>query len=231
MATKIVRLLAILTALSFGCVFSTTSGFDAEVKHSGFDNAKMVTVVAHGCDCSRCTVLDVNKTCFCTGLGAQWSEAHPSDAVLIVRTFAAAGEIVGAELMIDGQKYVLTPTHPIADLNSMTTAGDSQKAFSIPLDLIREVASSRRTWVRVHTATTILEDAVIDGETDSKAYHALKRFLAAVGETSKTSRRAKSLARQPDQKQAEHQEAAHPQQESNPTNETSRPGQTEGPFE
>lgn len=58
---------------------------------------------------------------------------------------------------------------------------ESRKGFIVPLDLVRKITMSQRTWLRVQTTGGYAEDAVIDGQTlDSKAYHALKRFLTAV---------------------------------------------------
>lgn len=57
---------------------------------------------------------------------------------------------------------------------------ESRKGFIVPLDLVRKITTSQRTWLRVQTTGGYAEDAVIDGQTDSKAYHALKRFLTAV---------------------------------------------------
>lgn len=52
------------------------------------------------------------------------------------------------------------------------------------INSIRKIVDSKRTWLRVHTTGDYIDDAVIDGSTDSKPYHALKRFLTSVDQKS-----------------------------------------------
>jgi len=56
----------------------------------------------------------------------------------------------------------------------------STKGFLTKLDTVEKIIKSKRTWLRVHTPTGTIEDAVINGKKDSKAYHALIRFMDAV---------------------------------------------------
>jgi len=117
----------------------------------------------------------------CTGLGAQWSSKHPVDAVLVVSLFNEVRAIVGAQLNIDGKVYDLSNAQPFTNFSDFGAATkESRKGFIVPIDLIRKIASSQRTWLRVTTTAGNFEDAVIDGQTDSKAFHALRRFLATV---------------------------------------------------
>jgi len=113
-----------------------------------------------------------------TGIGAQWSEAKKDEVILIIAVFHDHVEIRGAELNIGGEKIALTPTADVtdmkADLNNLKT---STKGFLTTLHTVKKIVNSRRTWLRVHTATGAMDDAVKDGARDSKAYHALKRFM------------------------------------------------------
>ena len=45
---------------------------------------------------------------------------------------------------------------------------------------LRAIADARRVWVRVSSTRGWSEQAIVDGDTDSKALHALRRFLAQV---------------------------------------------------
>lgn len=54
------------------------------------------------------------------------------------------------------------------------------QALPRPNDLVRKITVSQRAWLKAQTAASHHEDAVIDVQTDSKTYHAIKRFLAAV---------------------------------------------------
>lgn len=156
--------------LLMGC--STTSGTGPNVSRSGFDNARVVTISGHGNAC---------KGMLCTGLGAQWTSKNPAETVLVVYLFNDIKGITGAKLNIDGQTHDLSTMQPFTNFSEFGTATrESRKGFLVPLDLVRKIAASQRTWLRVQTLSGYIEDAVIDGPTDSKSYHALKRFLAAV---------------------------------------------------
>lgn len=172
--TSIARALALSSILALaalaGC--STTSGTGPNVTRSGFDGARVVTINGHGNAC---------KGMLCTGLGAHWNSKTPADAVLVVYLFNDIKAITGAKLNIDGQTHDLTTMQTFTNFNELGAATkESRKGFIVPLDLVRKITTSQRTWLRVQTTGGYAEDAVIDGQTDSKAYHALKRFLTAV---------------------------------------------------
>ncbi|SBS62722.1 hypothetical protein [Vibrio atlanticus] len=152
-----------------GC--STTSGLEPSVSHSGFDNATIISIEPHGNACDSMV---------CTGIGAQWSSSKPEQVILIMSIFNEYSGITDVQLNIDGKKIQLQPTRTITDLNNNSAIKTSTKAFVADLQLIDSILSSQRTWVRVHTPTGYLEDAVIDNGKDSKSYHALSRFMRDV---------------------------------------------------
>lgn len=153
-----------------GC--ATTSGLAPSVTQSGFDGARVVTIAGHG---NACTSMR------CSGLGAQWHSTSPDSALLIVYLFNDIKGITGAQLNIDGTKVTLMATQHPTDFNIPgATIKESRKAFTVPLSVIRQVAASQRTWLRVQTTSGYVEDAVVDGAIDSKALHAMKRFLISV---------------------------------------------------
>ena len=47
-------------------------------------------------------------------------------------------------------------------------------------EVLRSIAGAQRAWLRVHTTDGYVEDAIVDGSTDSKALHAMRRFLSEV---------------------------------------------------
>lgn len=166
---------SLIAGIAFLAGCATTSGLDPVVDHSGFDDAKTVTISPHGNDCDSMV---------CTGIGAQWSEAHPNTVILIVNVFNDTTAVIDAKLNIDGELIELSKTRGVTDLEVSGTAGiyvrRSSKGFVTSTETVRKILDSKRTWLRVSTPTGYLEDPVIDGSADSKAYHALKRFMAEV---------------------------------------------------
>jgi hypothetical protein len=158
------------TCILAGC--STTSGLQASSTRSGFDGSRVVNITPHGAACTRV---------LCTGLGAQWRSNRPDRAYLAVVVFNEYAAITGAQLNIDGTVHTLSSTSS-TDFSPPGTVGvrESRRDFDVPIATLRAIAASKRTWLRVVTPSGALEDAVLDGSTDSKAYHALKRFLAEV---------------------------------------------------
>jgi hypothetical protein len=154
-----------------GC--GTKTGLSANVSYNGFDNARTVNIRPHG---------TAETGSPFQGLGAQWSASDPNTVFLIVAVWRQYTGITGAELNIDGEKISLTR------LSGSTTDMDrndvgrptSTRAFVTDIATVKKIIASKRTWLRIHTPTGYIEDAVIDGATDSKAYNALIRFIAAV---------------------------------------------------
>lgn len=164
------------TLAALGVIFlagcSTTSGTGPNVSHSGFDNAKIVSIDPHAGAC---------RVVVCTGLGAQWNAKRPAEVILIVHIFNDLQAITGAKLNIDGEIHTLKIKETFTEFSRPgSILKESSKGFLVPIELVRKITNSQRTWLRVHTNSGSFEDAVIDGQTDSKAFNALKRFLAEV---------------------------------------------------
>ncbi|OFC71797.1 hypothetical protein [Alteromonas confluentis] len=164
-------LVAGLLALT-GC--STKTGLVPTEHHSGFDDARIVNIAPHANAC---------KSISCTGFGLQWSSKYPDSALITVQLFNQLSAIFGAKLNIDGDIITLKE-------NQITTSSDisqdgfiknSSKAFIISMENLQRITKAKKVWMRVETPDGTLEDAIIDGDTDSKSYYALKRFLAKVG--------------------------------------------------
>lgn len=176
LSTKESKLMKKCTPLIFCLVLSgcmaTTSGSKPQIGFSGFDNAKTVSINPHGNDC---------RTIVCTGLGAQWNSSSPDSAILIVNVFNDYAAIVDAELNIDGRRITLLPIKGVTDIsNTGGNIKESSRGFIVSTDVIASILTAKRVWLRVHTPTGYIEDAVIDGEKDSKAFHALSRFMQAI---------------------------------------------------
>lgn len=161
----------VLAALTLaGC--STTSGLDATETRSGFDGARIVDIRPHGAAC---------KELPCPSLGAQWNSKTPQLALLHVKVsgYKFSG-ITRVELAIDGAITRLEARGPSAFESTTPPIRDSSHSVGVPLDRLREMAAARKAWVRVHTVEGFVEAPIVDGAEDSKALHAMRRFLAAV---------------------------------------------------
>lgn len=159
-----------ITILLSGC--STTSGTGPAVSHSGFDNATVIRINPHGNACSGMV---------CTGLGAHWNATRPEETILVVSVFNSINAITGAKLNIDGEVHQLRVMETFTNFSEFGAATkESRKGFLVPTSLVRKITMSKRTWLRVNTTSGYVEDAVIDGGKDSKAFHAMKRFLSEV---------------------------------------------------
>ena len=166
---RILFALSLLVVIS-GC--ATTSGTNPVVGYSGFDNAKTVSINPHGNACASMV---------CTGLGAQWSSSRPESAILIVQVFNEYATISRAELNIDGKKVTLSSVQAVTDFSSPSSVmRESSKGFGVQMSVIEDILSAKSVWLRVYTPTGYVEDPIIDGEKDSKAFHALSRFMASV---------------------------------------------------
>tara|TARA_Y100001968_G_scaffold286015_1_gene286397 strand:- start:715 stop:1221 length:507 start_codon:yes stop_codon:yes gene_type:complete len=152
-----------------GC--ATTTGLEPTERFSGFDNARVVDIQPHG---NACTGM------VCTGFGLQWNSKYPENAFMIVEVFNDITAIFGAQLNVDGNIVTLQESQLTSDFESDGYVKNSSKAFLISMDTLRRIETAHRVWMRVETPSGTIEDAIIDGETDSKSYHALKRFLAKV---------------------------------------------------
>lgn len=174
MQARMTAAAAALTAAMALAGCATTSGLEATSSRSGFDGARVVNIEPHGAACDTMAVV-------CPGIGAQWNDRNPTVAIV---TVSVSGEIIGitgAQLAIDGRVVRL---NAMPGLTNFSKPGDvfkrSRKTFTAQLSDVRAVAQAQRAWLRVQTTDGYMEVAVVDGATDSKALHALRRFLAEI---------------------------------------------------
>lgn len=153
-----------------GC--STATGSAAKRTQSGFDGSRIISIAGHATDCQAMR---------CTGLGAYWTSDNPTMARLTVHLFNDTKGITSAKLNIDGRFYALAGDWQLTQFHELGSATEeSRKNFPVPLSLIRDLVKAKHAWLRVDTPSGYAENAIIDGDEDSKAHNALKRFLAAV---------------------------------------------------
>ncbi len=144
---------------------------------SDFDGAKTVTIMPHGAEC-------------CIAVGAFWTDKAPDVAVLEFKIFGAYTNIESVELNIDGKFIRLDAAQRFTNFSNnggmvvapgVPIVRESTMGFSTSLDVVKSITASQKTVVRL---TTLNDGAVVakikDGATDSKAYYALQRFLAAI---------------------------------------------------
>ncbi|MCX5846587.1 MAG: hypothetical protein NTW12_09585 [Deltaproteobacteria bacterium] len=178
-SSRVLLLMLLLFTLMSGCG-STKTGLSAIAGHSGFDNARTVNIYPHANVSTGPSIY--------TGLGAQWNASRPDTVLIIVAVWQLQSYtgITEAELNIDGEKILLTPpsgsTTDFDTIKNYWVYRQSTRAFATDIAIVKKIIASKRTWLRIHTPTGYIEDAVIDGATDSKAYNALIRFIAAVEE-------------------------------------------------
>jgi len=155
-----------------GC--STTSGLDATTGTSGFDGKRHVRIEPHGAACT---------SMICPAIGAIWIEDEPNLVGLNFEVVNDIRSIYSAELNIDGEVKKLTNT----SLTSFNTkiGVSSAKIYTTDFTIVDKIINSKRTWVRLNTSKGYVEAAVIDGDKDSKAFNALKRFKRQVELTQK----------------------------------------------
>lgn len=167
-----VRILAMVAAvLLAGC--ATTDGLAPTSKVAGFDGARVVDIAPHGAVCDALP---------CVSIGAQWSARHPDTAIVTVMLLGPKfSGIQRMALSIDGRERSFQPSG-ITRLDPGLSAlvRESRQDFALPLSVLREAHGARRVWIRVSTLDGYIDQAVIDGPKDSKALHAIGRFLTAV---------------------------------------------------
>lgn len=167
---KLFLSVALGASLLSGC--ATTTGVAPKLSQSGFDGSKRIEVMPHGAQCKMKMV--------CPAVGAVWNSKESTTGLVISIANSIVG-IQGASLNIDGKAIDLG--RPIG-LTSMDTQNHlmqkSENRFVVPYALIDEIINGKRVWLRVNTTDGVMEDAIIDENGDSKAYHALKRFKTSV---------------------------------------------------
>ncbi|WP_300396439.1 hypothetical protein [Henriciella sp.] len=151
---------------------STTAGTEAKTMYSGFDDAAVVHIDPHGNACTQF---------ICTGFGGQWQESKPDIFLLRAAVFNETTAILGVSFNIDGETVELERAGGFTDFERVLDSVEgSEKDFVAPVTLIDRILTADRVWMRVTTSDGNIEDAVVDGDKDSKAYNALKRFSAEI---------------------------------------------------
>lgn len=170
-AVRVLTPAAAAAALALaGC--ATTTGTAPTDARSGYDGARVVNIAAHG---GACTSM------LCPAIGAQWNDKRPDVAIVTVALMNAWQPITGARLMIDGKETRLDPLPGITTFSAPVQGmRESTRDFTAPLATVRALSTAGKAWLRVGTTDGNVEVAIIDGATDSKALHAMRRFLALV---------------------------------------------------
>lgn len=140
---------------------------------SGFDGARVVDIAPHGAACEGLP---------CVSLGAQWNSRKPDATIATVTVLGARfSGIRRLAISIDGQERTFQPSG-ITRFEPGPTAQtrESRQDFVLPLATLREIRAAKRVWVRVSTVDGYLDQAVVDDQKDSKAFHALGRLLAEI---------------------------------------------------
>lgn len=153
-----------------GCV-SNESGLKPDVSYSGYDKAKTVNIAPHGTACQ-------SAACDIVSLGVQWREVEPEQAQLILKTYSFFKNMTGLKIKVDGEEY-LAGSAGITDHQVVLGVKESYQGFVVPFSLVEKMSQAESVWLRVSSPTGYSDYVVKDGSVDSKAYHALQRFVAA----------------------------------------------------
>lgn len=164
--------LAMCAALAAGC--ANTTGGDAKVSQSGFHQAAVVKIDPHGTGMMNGLSMQVIT------IGAQWQQQNPNTAVVLAGVYGEIIGVTGAALNIDGEIVDLKPIPGLTRFEGSGMQAQSLRTFNTSVDTIRKLAGAKRVWIKLNTTKGWMEDGIIDGEKDSKAYHAMRRFVAAV---------------------------------------------------
>ena len=164
--TVTILILLLLTACS------TTSGLDPVVSKNGYDNSSYVHIVPHGNNCG----MDM----MCTGIGASWDSSQPSAALLTVQIINKPSLITSAEIKLNGKIIPLIRLPHATDLKIEHGMTETSKVFGISYAQLVELSNAKTAWLRVNTPTGYIDALIVNEQEDSKAYHALKRFVKAV---------------------------------------------------
>lgn len=167
--------------LMTGC--ATTTGLPAQTQTSGFDGTKFVSMSNHGMACYMSMI--------CPTAGFSWNTKAPRLALLKIGILApsiakdAYFSVRSVSLNIDGNIIELDGSTKATEFKNDDINKTSVKEFIVPLELLQKIERSSKTMVRIDTNDGLMEDLIIGDGKDSKAYHALKRFLVAVEEAKK----------------------------------------------
>lgn len=170
----------LLLALGLSCFLigcSTTSGLKPITSTSSFDGVKSVGIKPHGAMC---------KGVVCPSLGATWLDNQQDNVGFSVELFNTIENIYSLSFNIDGEIITIKALQPTIFSQSVGT-NTSITSIVTEYKLLTKILQSQRTWMKVSTSKGAYEAAIIDGLTDSKAFHALKRFDTQVNEA-KTNR-------------------------------------------
>jgi hypothetical protein len=176
-------LLIVAMALLAGC--GATTGTNARSSISTFDGARVVSIDPHGTNCGMSMV--------CSLLGAQWSSNQPDRVQLVVSTMGEYASIQMAGLNIDGTIIPLADSAQLTQYTqSMSQTPEtynvaaaqlgrtSTRSFIAPLALVDRILAARSVKMRVQTDGVTIDSIIFEGDKDSKAHHALERFIAQV---------------------------------------------------
>jgi hypothetical protein len=168
-----------LASVCFFAACGTTTTFKPKESYSEFDNTRNVYVTPHGTISKG--FLDMEPSL----LGAFWTESAPDNIVLIVTLFSQWTGITEINMNIDGRIIELKNKTSLTHLeggyeNNADMMKKSTQGFVTDIDTVKAILASTRTWLRVYTLDGLVEHGIIDGEIDSKAFNALKDFMALV---------------------------------------------------
>ena len=179
---KRLLLCAALSLGVFGC--ATSSGLNPTTSKSDFDNPKTIDIKPHGLSCK-------NTGVYCPTIGFRWQDDNPSKAAIrLVMIDLYGSQVIGGDyvrigdlrLKIDGELIILKPVGSgLTSYDYDKISGrSSTQAYVVPMALLNKIHSSKETLLQISTDKGDIEDYIVKTNADTKAYHALNRFLEAI---------------------------------------------------
>lgn len=174
--------LLLCAALSFGMLgCATSSGLNTTVSSSDFDNSKTIDIAPHGLSCKKTLP-------YCPSVGFRWSDKTPDNAYIRLAVYDLSSvntvggnylSIKDLRLKINGEVVTLKPVgNGLTNYSYDKTVGKtSVQVYEVPISLLKNIYSSKETLVQIVTDKRNLEDYFVKSDADTKAYHALGRFL------------------------------------------------------
>lgn len=164
---------ALLAFAVTGC--ANTSGLDAKTSQSTFDGAKTVRIAPHSLGCKSA----------CSTMGFGWTSKSPNDVFVDLKMIQLPDykSIQQLRFNIDGQISNFKPIQTLTDYKNEGVLGKTAtQSFVIPQSYAKKLHNSKDVRVQIVTEAGSVDDYLIIGDKDSKAYHALGRFLTQLSQ-------------------------------------------------
>lgn len=110
----------------------------------------------------------------CPTLAASWTSAKEGQAVLSIGLPYQQAEVTGADFFFGGSEVVRVRSRSQA---APLQQGYPATAFDVPLRTVERIAYAPRSWVRVYTAQSSVDETINQGDQRSRAFEGMNYFV------------------------------------------------------